>query len=178
MSEPTERVRESGPSCGGADSSLGSDLSTGPDAKLRRLCAIFHRDLALWVERFSDHAVEQPPLLAELDDLRSSWRNALHQLRDLAPLSLSGALAKVDAEKAYAAWASSGEGSATESLILAVGELRSFLSSDNLDREKSDKAVYSGASGSMQWLGRFARLGRFAQDQKPSTQKTGLRSQA
>jgi hypothetical protein len=83
------------------------DTSPEADCELLRLCDEFRRAHARWVEYFNslaDNMADQEPAMGELARLRSVWRKALDRLRELPPVTPSGALAKQDLAYMLKAW--------------------------------------------------------------------------
>ena len=114
----------------------------GGDCELLRLCDEFRRAHARWVEYFNsltDDIVDQAPASGELARLRSVWKKALDRLRELPPVTPSGALAKQDLACMLKAW--SGDDDVFEFLALTSQEIRAILCSSDLRLFKGPKGV-------------------------------------
>jgi hypothetical protein len=110
------------------------DTPSGIDSELLRLCDECRRAHAQWVAYFdslADDVVGQAPASGELARLRSVWRKALDRLRELPPVTLSGALAKQDLACMLKAW--SGDDDVFEFLALTSREMSAVLCSSELD---------------------------------------------
>ena len=181
MSERMERTGCRDPSPAEEDHRRGSETSRphSADEELVALCQRFESSHREWEERVCALAVssyeDDEDIGRQLFEWRMSWGSDLSDIQATSPQTRAGAVAKFSAALMFFAWSGEASGAAIAFLARAGRELQPFLS-DNLGREQCGDGDRSSESSSVPWLGRFARLARFAQDQKPSP-KTGLRSQ-
>lgn len=163
MLDRTERDSKAGGNRNTAHPPGGSRSQSIADLRLIELSADFIRYHARWVAQFSEDALDQPRLCAELEDLRSAWKSALRQIQLAAPASLPAARAKLEAAQVYAAWAAPGEAGTSEFLNLAVAQLSPFLSDHGVNGKPITPDRLSADSRTFQWFERFARHTRIKQ---------------
>ena len=111
-------------------SALNTELSV-PDQQLIQSCIRFqccHIEYIEWIRRHIVDAVGDQPIATYANDLELSWERALHRIENLVSLTRLGATYKLDAARMYAAWASPGDGRATDLLAQAYAELHTFSS--------------------------------------------------
>ena len=102
-----------------------------PDQYLVQLCMRFqcyHTEYTEWVRLHIINAVGDHPTFTHANDLELLWERVLHRIENLASLTRLGAIYKLDAARVYAAWASPGDGRATNLLAQAYAELHAFSS--------------------------------------------------
>lgn len=153
------------------------DPSLGADCELLRLCDEFRRAHAQWVEYFNslaDDIVDQAPASGELARLRSLWRRALDRLRELPPVTPSGALAKQDLAYTLKAW--SGGDDVFEFLALASREIYEVLCSSELRPSLRTRGRLNGSKG-LAPLHLLSRFLRSANEQRRATDQGVPRSQ-
>ena len=99
------------------------------DQELIQSCSRFqqcHTMYTGWVmSNLGDGLVDQP-MPSWVKDLGSSRDQALLRIENLAPMTRTGAICKLDAARFYAAWALLGDGHATDLVTQAYSELHAF----------------------------------------------------
>jgi hypothetical protein len=117
---------------------------------------------------------DQEPAMGELARLRSVWRKALDRLRELPPVTPSGALAKQDLAYMLKAW--SGDDDVFEFLALASREIYEALCSSELRPSHRTKGRLNGSKG-LAPLDLLSRFLRSANEQRRATDEGAPRSQ-